>query len=1066
MNRPTSVALLSVIVVAVLACGPAELTFAPGTGGGGNAAQGSGGDGTGGIVFTTSSGVGGQGGSDPCDGVMCPEDQRCEVEMGVGVCVNNDCNDLVCSPTEECVPTPGGGAICEDISCTQDIDCTPARYCNGTICVDDVCTPGETSCMGQDLYECPSNGSPVVLKLTCNSPTAYVSQCIDDMMGNAYCSCRDDWDCPANTFCEGGACTGSGQNPTCFLPPEPFANVLPQPEIVWGGTQGSVQAAGSPFPDSAQVVQAPIVANLDDDNGDGLINDLDVPEIIFTTYCGGSFTANGVLRAIHGGPPAKKGMDYFATNGSTTWKEGQTPFPTESCNNALLDSTSSLAVGDLDNDGVPEIVGVTEGNGIQIFNNEGELISDSGNLSVGGNPGPTLANLDGLGFAEIVIGRRIFTLDKDGMGNLQILDVFQGNLNQGSNGQGPVSCIADLTNDGRPEIIAGTTAYNFPTPPMGVTEQSQCTGMESAAEEVAFCNGNLLVLWNASDLPSWTGGNTEGFCAIADVLGANQSAAPGPGNVPDDQPEVIIQSNGALYVLNGQTGDRVLNLNPGAGQRGGPPNVDDFDGDGFPEIGTAYATSYIVFDLQDPSAACPAWPNKPANDNLTVESANIPRTPPAINCTMDSQCSAMAAGTVCNEQTNQCVCLHNSWRRDTEDDSSRVTGSSVFDFNGDGAAEVIYNDECRFRLYDGLDGTVYLSEPSESRTRIEYPIVVDVDNDGNAEIVFATTNESGFCSENLNSQYNNGIEVWSDTSDFWVSARRVWNQHAYSVTGITESGAIPAETIDAWKQYNGREYNIFRSNPRVLGIAPDLTVNGVQITSPNASCGQLNSQLEITVQVKNQGDLRVGPGVVIAFEGNWMTQMVQEPLYADMMMTPLTFVLQSSLEPGQSAFISVPYDAVNNSPMALPDEITVIADATTQERECDEMNNELTVPVSAGGMEADLRVELGAPSPNPVCPTVPTTVFNDGSAPASNVLVRYYAGNPSQGGQAIADETIAGPIAAGGNVMLSKDLSTVFPQGVNIEIWAEVDPDDTIPECNDGNNFDNAPQKIQCGGVN
>ena len=69
-----------------------------------------------------------------------------------------------------------------------------------------------------------------------------------------------------------------------------------------------------------------------------------------------------------------------------------------------------------------------------------------------------------------------------------------------------------------------------------------------------------------------------------------------------------------------------------------------------------------------------------------------------------------------------------------------MTGSTLFDFNGDGAAEVIYNDECWFRIYDGLSGVTLFKEPSESRTRIEYPVVADVDN-GNAEIVFSTSTE-------------------------------------------------------------------------------------------------------------------------------------------------------------------------------------------------------------------------------------------------------------------------------------------------------------------------------------
>ena len=449
---------LSAIVTAAACGGNPEITTKPGSGGAGGAA-GPGGSGNGGDIFTTS--VGGTGGmADPCDALPCPPDQHCELDdEDMPICVNNDCMDLVCAPTEECQPTPGGGAICVDIGCNDDVDCLPSEYCNGTICVDDVCIPGNTSCMGADLYRCLSNGSASVLEYTCGSPAYFQSDCIDDMMGSAYCGCEDDWDCPAHTFCEGGQCTGSGQPPTCFLPPEPFTNVLPTPEIVWGGTQADTNAVGSPFEPSAQVVQAPVVANLDDDNGDGLINDLDFPEIIFTSFCNSDFTSNGILRAIHGGG-MNKGGDFFANCGGTTWKEGDALPITCSCASATIDSTASLAVGDLDDDGVPEIVAIGEGDQIHIYSNTGDLISESSGQSLnGGNPAPAIANLDMVGFAEIIVGRHVFTLEKDMNGALQILDLFEGNLNNGTNGQGPASCVANIAGDARPEVVAGTTAY-------------------------------------------------------------------------------------------------------------------------------------------------------------------------------------------------------------------------------------------------------------------------------------------------------------------------------------------------------------------------------------------------------------------------------------------------------------------------------------------------------------------------------------------------------------------------------------------------------------------------------
>ena len=62
--------------------------------------------------------------------------------------------------------------------------------------------------------------------------------------------------------------------------------------------------------------------------------------------------------------------------------------------------------------------------------------------------------------------------------------------------------------------------------------------------------------------------------------------------------------------------------------------------------------------------------------------------------------------------------------------SSSATGSSVFDFEADGAAEVVYNDECFLRAYEGATGRVLFQVPNSSRTATEYPVIVDVDTDG------------------------------------------------------------------------------------------------------------------------------------------------------------------------------------------------------------------------------------------------------------------------------------------------------------------------------------------------
>ena len=1055
-----------------------------GNSGGAAGSQGDGSGATGNIITGPDSGDSGGGEADPCAQIACNVDQHCEIVDGSASCVGNTCADLACPPPQKCTETDGG-AFCEDNSCTDDLSCDPLEFCDLSatdggpgVCTMDACTAGERTCNGNELLECAQNGSGQTSKYTCQSGSPYfTSMCSDPGTGDASCSCEDDWDCPAFTDCEVDQCEGTGVAPTCSLPPVPFDQVLPTNEITWGGVWQSEDAVGSPFASSAQVVLTPVVANLDDDNGDGLIDERDFPEIIFTSFCGTRsgphhFRSNGTLRAIHGGGP-RKGQDYFANCGGAHWIDTSGVDPTTMtcvCTDADLDSTASLAVGDLDYDGVPEIVAITEGPGnsngeIRIYDNQGqEITTSSPVINLGGdNPAPTIANLDNEGFAEIVVGRDVWSIAHDASGNIIVADYWEGTQASGQNGQGPVSCIANLIGDSRQEIISGSTVYRFPVKPPGATRQADCTGSETIQDEIDWCNGVLPIEWHGPTVNGST--PSEGFCAVADVLGADQDAAPDPTNPLDGVAEVVVIRSARLLVFNGQTGEKKRDINLGIGSLGGAPNVDDFDGDGFPEIGTAASTAYVVADLQDPTsgAECDAWPNAAPDDTTPLDTVagNPPRTPPSTTCTQDSDCGDLSKFS-CNEQLGTCVCLHNGWRRGTEDNSSQVTGSSVFDFNGDGAAEVIYNDECRFRVYDGTDGRVWFNEVSESRTRIEYPVVADVDNDGNAEIVFATTNESGFCSENLDSQYNNGIEVWGDANDTWVSARRVWNQHAYHVTNVTEGGRIPTFEPESWLPYNGRLYNTYRSNPRSAGVAPDLTPTAIQVSSPDASCGMLSNLIDITVEIRNIGDLRVGPGVVVSFHGEWDNPTLAEPLN-DASAAPLTFTIMNSMEPGDVILVTVQYDAANNSPMVLPNRVRVLVDDGDQERECAESNNERTEPVEAGSELPDLRLDVGTPSSCP-SPNLPVDVCNDGSQPVSDVVIRCYAGDPAAGGTVLDQEVVAGPINAGDCFSHTQTIDS-FPSNLEILIFCVADPDDTVLECNDGNNKDAADSKHACNVV-
>ncbi len=195
---------------------------------------------------------------------------------------------------------------------------------------------------------------------------------------------------------------------------------------------------------------------------------------------------------------------------------------------------------------------------------------------------------------------------------------------------------------------------------------------------------------------------------------------------------------------------------------GGPPTIADFNGDGTPDVALAGGVGYAVFDgkkLMDPAVT---------NPNTFL------------------------------------------WVKQTQDCSSAGTGSSLFDFNGDGKAEVLYADESSFRIYEGATGNVLFETCNTTGTLYEYPVIADVDNDGQADIVVASNAYAFDCGGTKQS----GIRVFGSKSGGWVRTRRVWNQHAYHVTNVNEDGSIPAVEPTNWKQPG---LNNFRINKQPGG---------------------------------------------------------------------------------------------------------------------------------------------------------------------------------------------------------------------------------------------------------
>ena len=104
-------------------------------------------------------------------------------------------------------------------------------------------------------------------------------------------------------------------------------------------------------------------------------------------------------------------------------------------------------------------------------------------------------------------------------------------------------------------------------------------------------------------------------------------------------------------------------------------------------------------------------------------------------------------------------------------ENSYSNSITAFDFNQDGVLELLICDETRLRIFDATTEQVDLLEefPYEEITIMQYPVIADVDDDGQAEIISVGSDKLNF------------IE---SAAGLWAPTRKVWNQYMYNVTNI------------------------------------------------------------------------------------------------------------------------------------------------------------------------------------------------------------------------------------------------------------------------------------------
>jgi len=623
----------------------------------------------------------------------------------------------------ECDPMCEDGETCIDGAC-----CAVESVCAGLCCgAEEVCSFAECVVPGEaciDASECPDG---YYCEYSLGDPEGGMNMCQGTTVQDGKCL-------PSPPDCPPGEEPEPDEELTCLPVCEYYPETSFAPELKYH------------VPD-LHVMMSPIVTQLDDDTCDGIVDERDIPEIVFSSFFTSDYNNNGTLHAVS--IVDGQLVDKWATN-------PQAP---------QIHPGVEIAAANVD--GLPgsEIFVCTTTGQVRAFRPDGSELWTS--AYAGGCLMPSVADIDNDGSAEIVVKGGVLdaatgateltypvqntvqAIDIDGDGQLEIagpVAVYEtdGSLLGNTGVSGNWTAAADLNLDFRPEIIVAEFA----------THQMHIYHWDQQAQQIVL--------------------DRQGF----DINGPLSPALCPPN------------SSGSMY-------------------GGGPPTVADFNGDDSPDVAIAGGVGYAVID------------------GTKIMNPMIPDVEAVL------------------------------WINQTTDCSSAQTGSSVFDFDGDGSAEVVYSDERNLRIYEGTTGEVLWQTCNTTGTLRELPVIADVDNDGHADIVVVSNDYSSItCPDQDNvPTKQTGVRVFGDELGLWVRTRRIWNQHHYHVTNIDEDGGVPTMEMANWLADG---LNNFRQNVQPEGefSAPDLVVDIV------VSC--FNSY-EVAARVRNIGQASVPAGILVGF---------------------------------------------------------------------------------------------------------------------------------------------------------------------------------------------------------
>ena len=356
--------------------------------------------------------------------------------------------------------------------------------------------------------------------------------------------------------------------------------------------------------------------------------------------------------------------------------------------------------------------------------------------------------------------------------------------------------------------------------------------------------------------------------------------------------------------------------------------------------------------------------------------------------------------------------------------------ATAFDFGGtDGAGGLLlaYQSIDSFRILRADGGFQFYQEPNQVFPYFPGgPTIADVDGDGRADLI-------------VPGREGVGLRVFGDPS--WSLAPAVFNEAAYHVVNVSETGAIPAH--EAPQPLTRQFYRANAATP-LPALLPNLTTSYVRVDT-----SAYPARVKVTGRIGNAGSSTAPVGVPVAFfQGN--------PSAGGVL---LSVVLTTTpLPPGAYEDVVFTY----NNPPSGSIVFYVVADRNASGQgtiaECNETDN--TGVGAPANLVADVATSDGSiavsdayPRPGDVT-TIGASAQVLGAVDTSKLFAQFFVGDPRTGGTAISGilpvqvKTVRGVTSA----TVAFDWTVNAAPGPQT-IACFFDPQNLIPEQNEGNNI-------------